>query len=171
VIDNKDQDYIGSFDPDFSYGFNAGIKYRDFDLTFFLQGVQGNSVYNTYKVLTDFTSLQPGANWGSRVLQAWTPQNPNATIPALTTVDRNNEGRGSTYFVENGSYLKLRNIQLGYDLKKAFKGLKIRDARVFIQASNLLTIKSSSYTATDPENAVNNFPIPIVTTLGVNVTF
>ncbi|SFT23725.1 SusC/RagA family TonB-linked outer membrane protein [Mucilaginibacter polytrichastri] len=171
VVDNKDQDYIGSFDPDFSYGFNAGVKYKDFDLTFFLQGVQGNSVYNTYKVLTDFTSLQPGANWGSRVLQAWTPQNPNSTIPALTTVDRNNEGRGSTYFVENGSYLKLRNIQLGYDLKKALKGLKIRDARVFIQASNLLTIKSSSYSATDPENAVNNFPIPIVTTLGVNVTF
>ncbi len=94
VVDNNDQDYIGSFDPDFSYGFNATLHYKAFDFTFFLQGVQGNSVYNTYKVLTDFTSLQPGANWGSRVLQAWTPQNAGSTIPALTTVDRNNEGRG-----------------------------------------------------------------------------
>ena len=171
VIDNKDQDYIGSFDPNFSYGLNTSIKYKEFDFTFFIQGVQGNDVYNTYKVLTDFTSLQPGANWGSRVLQAWTPENPNSTIPAVTTVDRNNEGRGSTYFVENGSYLKLRNVQIGYDLKNVVKGLKIHDARIFIQANNLLTIKSKSYTATDPENAVNNFPIPIVTSLGVNVTF
>lgn len=171
VINDKDRDYIGSFDPNFSYGLNTTLRYKAFDLTFFLQGVQGNDVYNTYKILTDFTSLQPGANWGSRVLQAWTPQNPTSTIPALTTVDRNNEGRGSSYFVENGSYLKLRNIQLGYDLKKSIKGLKIQNARIFIQANNLLTIKSSSYTATDPENAVNNFPIPIITSLGINVTF
>jgi TonB-linked SusC/RagA family outer membrane protein len=171
VIDDKDRDYIGSFDPDFSYGLNTTLHYKAFDFTFFLQGVQGNDVYNTYKVLTDFTSLQPGANWGTRVLQAWTPQNPTSTIPALTTVDRNNEGRGSSYYVENGSYLKLRNVQLGYDLKKALKGLKVQNARIFIQANNLLTIKSKSYTATDPENAVNNFPIPIITSLGVNVTF
>jgi TonB-linked SusC/RagA family outer membrane protein len=171
IIDDKDRDYIGSFDPDFSYGLNTSLSYKAFDLTFFLQGVQGNSVYNTYKGLTDFTSLQPGANWGSRVLQAWTPQNPNSTIPALTTVDRNNEGRGSTYYVENGSYLKLRNVQVGYDLKRAFKSLKVANARVFVQANNLLTIKSKSYTATDPENAVNNFPIPIITTIGINATF
>ncbi|MCR8558842.1 TonB-dependent receptor [Mucilaginibacter sp. BJC16-A38] len=171
IINDKDRDYIGSFDPDFSYGLNTTLRYKDFDFTFFLQGVQGNDVYNTYKQLTDFTSLQPGANWGSRVLRAWTPQNPNSTIPALTLVDRNNEGRGSSYFVENGSYLKLRNVQLGYNLKKAFKTLKIHDARVFIQANNLLTIKSSSYTATDPENSTNNFPIPIVTSIGINATF
>lgn len=171
VINNSDQDYIGNFDPDFSYGLNASIRYKAFDFTFLLQGVQGNDVYNTYKVLTDFTSLQPGANWGSRVLQAWTPQNPNSTIPALTTVDRNNEGRGSTYFVENGSYLKLRNVQLGYDLKKGVKNLKVSNARIFIQANNLLTIKSKSYTATDPENPTNSFPIPIVTSIGINVTF
>jgi TonB-linked SusC/RagA family outer membrane protein len=171
VIDDKDRDYIGNFDPDFSYGLNTTLRYKDFEFSFFLQGVQGNDVYNTYKNLTDFTSLQPGANWGSRVLQAWTPQNPTSTIPALTTVDRNNEGRGSTYYIENGSYLKLRNAQLGYNFKNMAKKLHFQNARLFLQGSNLLTIKSKSYTSPDPENSTNVFPIPIVTTLGLNVTF
>ncbi len=171
VINDRDRDYIGIGDPDFMYGFNANISYKNFDLSFFLQGVQGNDVNNTYKGLSDFSSLAPGANWGSRVLQAWTPQNTSSTIPALTTVDRNNEGRFSTYFIESGSYLKLRNIQIGYNLSSAFEKLKVQNARVFIQANNLLTIKSSSYTAPDPENPGNGFPIPVITTVGLNITF
>lgn len=171
VINDRDRDYIGRGDPDFLYGFNANINYKNFDLSFFLQGVQGNDVNNTYKGLTDFSSLQPGANWGSRVLQAWTPQNTSSTIPALTTVDRNNEGRFSTYFIESGSYLKLRNIQLGYNLKNVLTKYKVQNARLFLQASNLVTIKSSSYTAPDPENPGNGFPIPVITTVGLNVTF
>ncbi|MBE9584461.1 TonB-dependent receptor [Mucilaginibacter sp. JRF] len=171
VINDRDRDYIGRGDPDFMYGFNANISYKNFDLSFFLQGVQGNDVNNTYKGLSDFSSLAPGANWGSRTLQAWTPQNTSSTIPALTTVDRNNEGRFSTYFIESGSYLKLRNVQIGYNLRNALEKLKVQNARIFIQANNLLTIKSSSYTAPDPENPGNGFPIPVITTVGLNITF
>jgi len=171
IIDDRDRDYIGNSDPNFIYGINTAISYKRFDLSFFLQGVQGNSVYNTYKNLTDFSSLQPGANWGSRTLAAWTPQNPGSTIPALTTVDRNNEGRSSTYYVESGSYLKLRNIQLGYNLNDALKGLHAQNARIFLQASNVQLLKSKSYHAPDPENPGNAFPIPIMTTLGINLSF
>ncbi|OOQ56746.1 SusC/RagA family TonB-linked outer membrane protein [Mucilaginibacter pedocola] len=171
VINDKDRDYIGSGDPDFLYGFNANITYKNFDFSFFLQGVQGNDVNNTYKGLTDFSSLQPGANWGSRVLTAWTPQNTSSTIPALTTVDRNNEGRFSTYFIEKGSYLKLRNVQLGYNLKGLLSKYKVQNARIYFQASNLLNIKSKSYTAPDPENPGNGFPIPVITSIGLNVSF
>lgn len=171
VINNLDQQYIGNFDPDYSYGLNVDMKYKNWGLSFFFQGVQGNSVYNTYKAVTDFTSLDPGANWGTRVLQAWTPKNPTSTIPALTLVDNNDEARGSTYFVENGSYCKLRNLQLSYNLGDALKKYKIHNAKVYIQGSNLLTIKSKSYTDPDPENSTNEFPIPVITTVGFDLTF
>jgi TonB-linked SusC/RagA family outer membrane protein len=170
VINNLDQQYIGNFDPKFSYGLNVNVKYKNFNLNFFFQGVQGNSVYNTYKAITDFTSLAPGANWGTRVLQAWTPQNPTSTIPALTLVDNNDEARGSTYYVENGSYCKLRNLQLSYNLNDALKKYKIKNAKIYIQGSNLLTIKSKSYTDPDPENSTNEFPIPVVTTIGFDLS-
>ena len=169
VIDPLDRDYIGGGDPKYIYGLNTSMRYKNFDFSFFLQGVQGLDVNNSYKGLTDFSSLAPGANWGVRTLDAWTPSNTGSSIPALTLVDRNNEGRFSTYYLENGSYLKLRNIQLGYNLKNVFK--KVQQARVFVQASNLFTIKGKSYTATDPENPGNGYPIPVISTLGFSVSF
>ncbi|KAA2242749.1 TonB-dependent receptor [Chitinophaga agrisoli] len=169
-INDKDRDYISSGIPDFSYGLNVSLRYRSFDLSFFLQGVQGLDVYNNYKTYTDFSSIWPGTNWGSRTLDAWTPQNAGSSIPALSLVDRNNEGRTSSYFIENGSYLKLRNIQLGYDLKPLVKNSRIRAIRIFVQGSNLFTIKSKAYTATDPENPNYAYPIPAMGTIGVNLS-
>jgi hypothetical protein len=87
----------------------------------------------------------------------------------LTLVDRNNENRTSTYFLESGSYLKLRNIQFGYSFKHLFGGFQT--ARVYLQGSNLFTVKSKSFTATDPENPNNAYPIPVIGTVGVNLSF
>jgi TonB-linked SusC/RagA family outer membrane protein len=171
VIDQNDQKFLGTSDPNFTYGLNTAVGYKDLTLTFFFQGVEGGLVYNSYKYLTDFTSLAPGSNWGTRTLNAWTPQNPNSTIPALTLVDANNEGRYSSYFLESGSYLKLRNIQLAYNLKSVLKKAKLQRATVYIQASNLLKFKSSSYTGPDPENPGNAYPIPVITTIGVNFSY
>lgn len=170
VIDDKDRDYIGKGDPDFTYGLNVTLEYKHFDLTFFLQGIQGIQVYNTYKTYTDFASIWPGTNWGARTLDAWTPQNPNASIPALTLVDRNNENRTSTYFLESGSYLKLRNLQLGYSFQHLFSK-RLQTARVYLQGSNLLTFKNKGFTATDPENPNNAYPIPVIGTIGFNLSF
>lgn len=171
VINADDQTYISTGDPNYMYGLNINVKYKNFDLAAFFQGVQGIKVYNSYKTYTDFTSIWPGTNWGTRVLNAWSPQNTSSTIPALTLVDNNNEGRTSTYFLENGSYMKLRNLQIGYNLKNALRKIKIQNARVYIQGSNLFTVKSKSYTATDPENPSGAYPIPSITSIGLDLTF
>jgi len=171
TIDANDRTFISNGNPDFTYGLNLGLRYKGFELSAFFQGVQGIQVYNTYKTYTDFTSLWPGTNWGTRVLSAWSPQHPNSSIPGLTLVDANNEGRTSTYFLENGSYLKLRNLQIAYNLAKLLKQGAIKNARVYLQGSNLLTVKSKSYTATDPENPGGAYPIPAITSVGIDLTF
>jgi TonB-linked SusC/RagA family outer membrane protein len=171
IIDDKDRDFIADGNPDFLYGLNVELSWKNFDLSFFLQGVQGIEVNNTFKTFTDFSSLWVGSNWGDRTLSAWTPTNTGSTIPALTLVNRNNEGRSSTYFFENGSYMKLRNIQLGYNLKNALRNVGVQTARVFLQGSNLITIKSKGFTAADPEAPGTSFPIPAIVTAGFNVSF
>lgn len=171
VIDQNDQKFLGTSDPDFTYGLNTSIGYRQFSLSVFFQGVESGLVYNNYKYLTDFTSLAPGSNWGSRTLQAWTPQNPKSTIPALTLVNNNDEGRYSSYFLESGSYLKLRNIQFAYNLINSVKKWKLQRAKIYVQASNLFTFKGSSYTGPDPENPHNAYPIPVITTIGINLSY
>ncbi|MHC1777114.1 MAG: SusC/RagA family TonB-linked outer membrane protein [Lentimicrobium sp.] len=171
-INELDQEFIGVADPKLTYGLNLVIDYKQFDFTLFVQGVSGISVYNGYKTYTDFSSLWPGTNWGKRTLDSWTPENTGSTIPMLTIIDRNNEGRISTYFIESGSYLKLRNIMVGYTLPQKIAGhIKMQKSRIYFQGQNLLTIKSKEFTGTDPENPNYAFPIPAIYTLGLDITF
>jgi len=169
LIDAQDRDFIGNSTPKYMYGFNTSVNWKNFDLSFFFQGINVK-VQNEFKTYTDFSSLWTGTNWGERTMDAWTPQNTGSDIPALTLVDRNNEGRFSTYFIENGSYLKLRNAQIGYNFKK-LNNLKIQNARLYLQGSNLFMIKSKSYTGPDPEIPNFAFPVPVIGTIGLNVTF
>ena len=174
VINEKDQQWIFDPTPAFSYGLNIYLEYKSFDLTMFWQGVQGVDVISDLKKETDLWSgLNLGfLNKGKRVLDAWTPLNPNSTIPALTRSDINNEKRVSTYFVENGSFLKLRNIQVGYNIPQTFaKKLKMDRLRFYLSAQNVLTIKSKEFTGVDPENANFGYPIPMNLTFGINVGF
>ncbi|HKG06482.1 MAG TPA: TonB-dependent receptor [Pedobacter sp.] len=170
IVNGADRDYIGVSDPDFIYGFNLSANYKKFDVSVFLQGVQGVQVNNSSKIYTDFSSIWPGTNWGSRVLDAWTPQNSASSIPALTLVNRNDESRFSTYFLEPGSYLRLRNVQIGYDISELSNKIHIKSARFYLQGSNLLTIKSKNYTGPDPEAPNSTFPIPAIYTIGLNIT-
>jgi len=171
VINDRDQAYINDGVPDFVYGLNLNVRWKNFDFSVFFQGMQGIDVSNTYKTFTDFASLWPGSNWGTRTMEAWSPQNTGSTIPALTLNNNNDEGRTSTYFMENGSYLKLRNLQIGYNLKDTFKSIKISNARIFVQGLNLFTIKSKNFTAPDPENPGNGYPLPVMGTIGVDLSF
>ena len=142
--------------------------------TMFWQGVQGVDVISDLKKETDLWSgLNIGfLNKGKRVLDAWSPTNPNSTIPALSRSDTNNEKRVSTYFVENGSFLKLRNIQLGYNVPKNFaQKMKMERLRFYLSAQNVFTIKSKEFTGVDPENANYGYPIPMNITFGINVGF
>ena len=174
MITELDQDWIYSPVPDFSYGFNIYLQYKNWDLTMFWQGVQGVDVISDLKKETDLWAGVNVANLnkGQRLLDAWSPNNPDSTIPALSTYNNNNETRVSSYYVENGSFLKLRNIQIGYNVPKTFANkLQMERLRFYLSAQNLLTIKSSSFTGVDPENANFGYPIPVNMTFGLNVTF
>lgn len=174
VINEKDQQWIYDPTPDFTYGLNLYLQYKNVDFSMFWQGVQGQDIISDLKKETDLWSgLNIGfLNKGERLLQAWTPQNPDADIPALSRADVNNEKRVSTYFIENGSYLKLRNVQIGYVLPKHFtEKLHMQKLRFYLSAQNLLTIHSSSFTGVDPENPNFGYPIPTNITFGLNATF
>ena len=173
-ITEKDQDWIFDPTPAFSYGINFYFQYKGFDLTMFWQGVQGVQIISDLKKETDLWSgLNIGfLNKGVRVLDAWSPTNPDSDIPALSRSDLNNEKRVSTYFIENGSFLKLRNIQIGYNLpEKVLEKMKMSRMRFYLSAQNLLTIQSRDFTGVDPENPNYGYPIPINLTFGLNIGF
>ena len=180
-ITEDDQDWIYDPTPKFTWGLNIYLQYKNFDFTMFWQGVQGvNANYDQVRLMKTQTDLWasshdacnvPYLNKGVRVLDAWTPSNPDSNIPAMTLADLNQEGRVSSYYVENGSFAKMRTIQLGYNAPKKFTDkLHFDRLRVYISAQNLLTIKSKKFSGVDPENPGFNYPIPLNLTFGLNVT-
>lgn len=173
VINAEDQDWIYNPVPKFSYGINIGLTYKGFDLSMFWQGVCDKDVYNNQKFQTDFWSItDAGSNKGNRLLDAWNTNNTDSDIPRLTTSNTADEGRASSYFVENGSYLKLRTLQIGYTLpSQLMSKLKMTGVRVYISGQNLLTIKSSSLTCPDPENPDWNYPLSTSVSFGLQLSF
>lgn len=173
IINSDDQTWIYNPVPDFSYGINVELTYKNFDFSMFWQGVAGQDVYNNQKFQTDFFSItDPGSNKGNRMLDAWTTDNTSSTIPALTTNNTADEGRASSYYVENGSYLKLRTLQIGYNLdRKIMQKLHMSQARIYASGNNLLCIKSGSLTCSDPENPNWAYPTYTSFTVGIQVGF
>ena len=173
VINDLDQDWLGVSIPDFEYGVNVNLTYKSFSLTFFVQGVQGLELFNERKNMDLIgTGTGAGENYSIRTLDAWTPENSDSDIPALSLVDNNNEERASDYFVENASYLKLRNLRFGYILPSGIQqSLGMSRAEVYLSGMELFTIKSKNFTGPDPENPASFYPIPRSFTLGVNLSF
>lgn len=172
VIDEQDQDFFASSDPDYIYGMNFSFTYGNWDFNMFWQGVEGGQIRNNWRIFTDFTSLNIGSNYGDRVLSAWTPENTNSDVPALTLIDNNGEGRQSSFFYEDGSYLKLRNLSVGYSPDEYFLNeYGIAGARVYLQGSNLLTITPDGTLSQDPETPNEVFPIARRVTFGIDVSF
>ncbi|MDE5875062.1 MAG: TonB-dependent receptor, partial [Muribaculaceae bacterium] len=173
-ITPDDQTWIMNPVPDLSFGLNVELAYKNFDFQMFWQGVLGQDIYNWQKFQNDFWAVtDQGSNKGVRVLDAWLPNvNTGSTIPMLSTSNRSDEGRQSSYFVENGSYAKLRTLQLGYTLPESvIERLKLTKARVYVSGSNLLTLKSPKLTCTDPENPGFAYPIATALTFGLQVEF
>ena len=172
-INEADRTWIFNPVPDFSWGLNIALGYKDFDFTMFWQGVAGVDVINNQKYQTDFWSItDAGSNKGERLINAWTQANSGSDIPALTTSNGADEGRMSSYFVESGSYAKLRTLQLGYQLPTTLvKKLLLQKARLYLSGDNLWTIKSSSLTCSDPENTAWAYPHTASFTFGIQVGF
>ncbi len=153
---DKDRDFIGNPHPDFTYGINFSADYKSFDVSLLIQGSQGNDIYNFTKYFTE-TNVFPGQK-SLDYINAWTPSNTGASVPALTTDSDviGLESSVSSHFVEDGSYLRLKNIQFGYSLPDTFiESIKMDKLRIYIQAKNILTI--TGYEGLDPEISIQDF--------------
>lgn len=155
-IDPNDRTYLGSYLPKFNYGANFTGSYKNFDFTFYLQGVQGNKIYNGTKVVTQ--GMLRLFNAGTAVLNAWTPTNTNTDVPRAVSGDPNNNSRTSDRFLEDGSYMRIKNLTIGYSIPTTkLTGLTkgyVTKVRVYVSSQNLLTL--TKYTGYDPEIGSRN---------------
>ncbi len=179
VVDELyDRTFIGITDPDFFGGITFDLGYKNFDMNIFFQGVYGNKVNNIWKQESDLwnISVPAGKNHEKRILGAWYFDNPDSDIPAMSNSNPNSEQRFSSYFVEDGSYLKLRNIELGYTFPKQLTNtMMMQHLRIYASARNVLTLKKGwgkdRYTSFDPEMPGYGYLTPFTMAFGVNVTF
>jgi TonB-dependent starch-binding outer membrane protein SusC len=175
VINNSDRVVLGTPFPKNTFSLNSNVNYKGFDLNVFLQGVSGNSVFNAVKY-TGVNASFPGYNLLADSKNAWTPENPSATIPKISASDLNNNfGRISDFYIEDASFVRLRNISIGYTLNEKWLNYKAT-VKFYISAQNLFTI--TNYSGMDPEVGLSNFgidvgryPLSRIYMAGVNVTF
>jgi len=156
AITSTDRTFIGNYLPDFTYALNFGANYKNFDFSFFFQGSQGNDIFNAIGVIREGMARLFGS--GVNVLKAWTPQNTNTDIPRAISGDPNKNVRPSTRWIEDGSYLRLKNIMIGYTipqntLQSLTKGA-VKNFRIYISSQNLFTI--TNYSGWDPEIGSKN---------------
>lgn len=178
VIDSDDRTFIGSPLPDFSLGLNLGANWKAWDFSAFINGTFGNDIYDLTRYKTDFFN-QSAYNKHERTLNAWTPENTDTRIPRLSLNDNNNNIRPSSYYVFDGSYVRLQNVQVGYTVP-GFGQLTGEGSRLrfYIQAQNLLTI--TGYDGLDPAVGLRNnidigvdrglYPPSRTFSLGLNLT-
>ena len=181
IVNENDRCIIGDPNPDFGLGFNLSASYKNWTLSAFFSGEFGFDIYNgTRKQLEFMTYGNLYTNRSKDILNAWTPTNTNSSIPALTTIDDNNETRMSTYFMEDGSYLKCKYLKLAYrfDGQNWMKKVGLSALNAYTQIDNFFTI--TPYNGLDPEvplttygARVDNGPYPRARTfsVGLNLTF
>jgi TonB-linked SusC/RagA family outer membrane protein len=151
TITNDDRVFLGSFIPKFTYAFNLGANWKGFDASVFFQGVQGNKIYNATRTISE--GMVRFFNSSTKVLDAWRTDHTNTNVPRAISSDPNQNARPSNRFLEDGSYLRLKNVMIGYTvsdkwLQTAAKGA-IRGFRIYVSAQNILTF--TKYTGYDPE--------------------
>jgi TonB-dependent starch-binding outer membrane protein SusC len=151
-IDDKDREHAGNPFPNFTYGANISLTWKNFDLSLMAQGIQGNDVYFLNGNFAYETQTR-GFNSYAKILERWTPTNTNTTIPKVSLDDRNGNRRASTLWIEDGSYFRIRNITLGYNLKNVIKWKGVDALRIYVTAQNALTW--TTYPGLDPEIQAN----------------
>ncbi|MGY3053816.1 TonB-linked SusC/RagA family outer membrane protein [Pedobacter sp. UYEF25] len=154
VIDNNDRTFVGSPIPKFTYGATGDLSYQNFDLSLFFQGVYGNKLYD--QINTDIEGFyRPFNLTQAAATQAWHGEGTSNTYPILSWTDATNNKQPSTRFLENGSYLRLKNVQIGYKLgKSVLKAIGLSSVRIYASGQNLLTF--TKYKGLDPEQYTNS---------------
>lgn len=173
IINAKDRVVLGSDQPEFIGGLNLSASWKGFDLSLFFNGMV-RKAWNNAKFYTELWSYWNG-NHSTRMLDAYNAWNGylesgvyNSDVPALTTNGANNENQSSDFFIEDGSFIKLKTLTLGYSLPdNLLSKCGIRSLRLYIQSQNLFTI--TSYTGADPEGLGYTYPIPRTFTFGVGI--
>jgi TonB-linked SusC/RagA family outer membrane protein len=180
-ITSDDRKFFGDPNPDFTYGLNLTLGYKNFDFEMFFYGVQGQDIINYTRWFTDFYSSFPGGALNRRALDnAWSENNPGGTTPiaeATSTFSTNSEP--NSYYLEDGSYLRARNVRLGYTIPtNLINRYGIEGLKLYIQATNLFTL--TGYTGLDPAISgvdtnfgvdYGNYPFTRQFMLGVNLNF
>ena len=151
VITPDDRTFIGNPNPDFTFGLNLAFSYKNFDLTLYGYGSQGNDIFNYNKWWTDFWPSFQGQKSEALLNDSWTTSNTGASVPrASNTSNFSTNGTSNSYYIEDGSYVRLKNLQLGYNLPQSvLNTIGLRRVRVYLQGVNLLT--ATKYTGLDPE--------------------
>lgn len=178
VVNDDDRAFIGNPNPDFTYGLNNTFGFRGFDLNVFLQGSQGNDVYNLNRYYLE-GGLAAATNAGTIALDRWTGPNTSNYVPRAVFNDPNQNNRVSSHYIENGSYMRIKLLTLGYTLPASLlSSLHSQRVRVYVSAQNLATF--TKYTGFDPElgNQGNSlgvdrgvYPQSRVFLTGVNLSF
>jgi TonB-linked SusC/RagA family outer membrane protein len=182
-IDASDRVFIGNPLPKFTYGVNLAFSYKNFDLTAFIQGSYGNDIFDWNSWWIDFWPSFAGQKSTDLLYKSWSPTNTNTTIPKATSLSNfSTNTQSNSYYIEDGSYARLKNLQLGYTLPSSLMSkINVKALRVYVQAVNLLTI--TKYSGLDPEIDTQggndqirgvdygNYPAVKQYIIGLNLTF
>ncbi|TLX74998.1 TonB-dependent receptor [Labilibacter sediminis] len=178
TITDEDRKVIGNPEPDFSFGVNINLEYKNFDLSMLFNGTYGNDVLNAVKPYTHVGN--GGTNSYAGLLNdAWDGEGSSNSQPRLATIDGNNNFRYSDFFIEDGSYIRLRSAQIGYNLPSSIcQMIHMNRARFFVGGENLFTV--TNFSGLDPdlggsalERGIDwgQYPLPRIFMIGANITF
>lgn len=173
VINDSDRTVIGNPNPSWLFSMNNSLSYKGFELSVFLQGIAGNKIYNANNI--DNTGMAAAYNQTTNVLKRWQGEGTSNSMPRAVFGDPNQNTRVSDRFVENGSYLRLKNITLSYTFPKQWlQKAQIENARLSLSCENVATI--TGYSGFDPEVGINGidqnrYPISRTFSLGLNFNF
>ena len=171
VINDKDRAYLGNPNPTFMFAMNNTFAYKGLDLSIFLQGIAGNKIINANRFWSE--AMDVAQNQTTATLNRWNGEGTSNSMPRAVFNDPNKNTRPSDRYVENGSYLRVKNVTLGYTLPTTLvRKAKLSTARFYISAQNLLTL--TKYSGFDPEvgtNGIDNnvYPVTRTFTVGVNL--
>lgn len=155
IIDDKDRQFIGSPHPDLSANLNLNFVYKNIDMTMFFRSSFGSDVYDLTRYYSDFYNLS-SYNKHSRIANAWSSENTGSSIPRLSLNDPNNNIRPSSYYVRDGSFVRLQSLQIGYNFNsKVIDAFSLSRLRLYVNLQNVFTI--TGYEGIDPEVGLQNY--------------